>query len=291
MRRPFPRTATLAVAWLAAACTGPEAGKTAFVGAEIFDGTGSAPIKDGVIIVAGSHIERVGPRDSVNVPRGAVVVRVDGKWVIPGLIDGHTHVQRWTLPRFLAYGVTSVRDVGNATDSIVALRARVADGTLAGPRLFISGAMIDGSPATRPSAFAAETPEDGRRAVDRLVLSNVSQIKVYTNVDQKLLEAVVDEAKTFHVPVTAHLGKVDAVTAARIGVTGLEHMSGVVEATMKDPKPLFQAHTAFFAGWKAFERGWASLDSAALDRTAHALIDAKVTIIPTLVQHQTYAYL
>ncbi|MBI4499889.1 MAG: amidohydrolase family protein [Gemmatimonadetes bacterium] len=276
---------------LLVACTAPGKGKTAFVDALLFDGSGSAPIPNATLIVSGSRIERMGPAGSVSVPRGATVIHLDGKWVVPGLIDGHTHVERWTLPRYLASGVTAVRDVGGITDSLVALRSEIGSGATAGPRLFISGAMIDGAPATWPDATEVFKPEDARRAVDRLVLADVSQVKVYTKVDRRLLEAVLDEAKTLNVPVTAHLGKVDAVTAARMGVSAIEHLSGVVESSVRNPAPFFRAHDDFFTGWIAFERGWAPLDSATLDRTARALIGSKVTIIPTLIQHQTYAFL
>jgi imidazolonepropionase-like amidohydrolase len=219
------------------------------------------------------------------------VVSLTGKWIIPGLIDGHTHVERWTLSRYLAYGVTAVRDVGGVTDTLVTLRSSINAGTLPGPRLFISGSMIDGAPATWPTATEVLKPEDARRAVDKLVLADVSQIKVYTKVDQKLLEAVLDEARTLNVPVTAHLGKVDAVTAANLGVNAIEHMSGVVESSVKNPAPLFRAHDDFLTGWVTSERGWTGVDSATADRIAQVLIGKKVTIIPTLIQHETYAHL
>ena len=274
-----------------AACTPVGKGKTAFVGAHLFDGTGSEPIPSATIIVSGGRIERMGPADRVSVPRGATVIQLDGKWVVPGLIDGHTHVTRWALARYLAYGVTAVRDVGGNTDSLVTLRSQIGSGATAGPRIFISGAVIDGAPATWPDATEVFRSEDARRAVDKLVLADVAQVKVYTKIDRPLLEAVLDEAKTLNVPVTAHLGKLDAVTAGKMGVSTIEHLSGVVESSVRNPAPLFREHDDFFTGWIAFERGWATLDSAALERTARALIGSKVSIVPTLIQHQTYAYL
>lgn len=262
-----------------------------YTGATLIDGAGGVSIGNATIVVSAGRIEQIGPGEDIRVPRGATVIPLDGKFVVPGLIDGHTHVERWTLPRYLAYGVTSVRDVGGDTDTLVALRSAVDAGEATGPRLFISGAMIDGAPATWPGATEVFKPEDARRAVDKLVLVDVAQVKVYTKVDRTLLTAVMDEAKTLSVPVTAHLGKIDAVSAAKLGVNSIEHLSGIVESTVRNPAPLFKAHDDFFTGWIAFERGWATLDSAALDQTAQALADLKVTIIPTLVQHQTYAHL
>ncbi|HEY2825142.1 MAG TPA: amidohydrolase family protein, partial [Gemmatimonadales bacterium] len=118
-----------------------------------------------------------------------------------------------------------------------------------------------------------------------------SQVKVYTHIDSTLLAAVMEQAKTIDMPVAAHLGLVDALTAARLGVQSLEHMSGVVEATVPDRAAYFRAHQSFFAGWNMFERGWASLDSAALERTAVALAATGVAIVPTLTIHDAFVHL
>jgi imidazolonepropionase-like amidohydrolase len=61
---------------------------------------------------------------------------------------------------------------------------------------------------------------------------------------------------------------------------------------MADPRALLAAHEkSFFGGWTAFERSWASLDSAALDRVAHHLVQRNVILVPTLVLHETYSRL
>lgn len=278
------------IAALATACE-PGAGITAYVGAEVFDGTGAPLLLDAVILVKGGRIEAVGPSTSVTVPKGAVEVRIDGKWVIPGLIDGHTHVERWTLSRFLGYGVTSVRDMGGVLDSVIALREAVSLGSTLGPRMFITGAMIDAAPTTWPSAVQVGTTTEGRAAIDRLVLLDVDQAKIYTKVDRPLLEAIADEATVLNLPLAAHLGRVDAVTAARLGVRFLEHMAGVVEATAADRGRYIAAHNDFFRGWNLQERTWPVLDSASLDRTARELVQLGVTIVPTLTLHEAWANL
>src|SRR5262249_23267185 len=72
----------------------------------------------------------------------------------------------------------------------------------------------------------------------------------------------------------------------------IEHLSGVPEACLADPSSLTAAHyRGFFAGWTAFERSWAGLDSAALDRVARTLAAQKTTLVPTLVLHETFSHL
>jgi imidazolonepropionase-like amidohydrolase len=111
-------------------------------------------------------------------------------------------------------------------------------------------------------------------------------------VDPTLLRAVLDEARTFNLRVAGHLGLTDAVTAAKEGIASIEHLSGVPEASMADASSVYAAHyRGFFPGWTAFERSWAGLDSAALARVAKELADRKVTLVPTLVLHETFSRL
>src|SRR5205814_5673785 len=66
----------------------------AIVGATVIhperDGA-AAVAPDTTIIISGARIQAVGPARVVKVPAGAQVVDAKGKWVVPGLIDGHVH--------------------------------------------------------------------------------------------------------------------------------------------------------------------------------------------------------
>jgi imidazolonepropionase-like amidohydrolase len=272
-----------------AACPNPGAGKMAWTGGTVITAAGPV-ISNAVLIVADGHIQALGSADEVKVPRGTEVHDATGMFIIPGLIDAHAHVERWTLPAFLAYGVTTVRGAGGIQDSVVFLRDDVASGAAAGPRLFISGAMVDGAPAVWPGATTVRSANDARRAVGNRVLIGASQVKIYTKIDRRLLEPLMDEAKALEMPVSAHLGRVDAVTAAQLGVHSIEHMTGVPEAALGDPA-LLAAHADFFRGWNSTERAWARTDSARLDRVARAIVAAGTAMVPTLVLHDAWAHL
>jgi imidazolonepropionase-like amidohydrolase len=264
----------------------------ALVGATLFDGSGGPVLPNAVVVVRRGHIESVGTQAGFTLPAKTREVDVTGRWIIPGLIDAHAHVEPWALPRYLAWGVTTVRDVHGTLDSVLRLRNRVNLGAVAGPRMYSAGAMIDGLPTTYPDAIGANSPRDARKAVDRLVNAGVDLIKVYTRVDPTLLRAILDEAHTFNLRVAGHLGMTDAVTAAKEGIGSIEHLSGVPEASMADASSLYAAHyRGFFPGWTAFERSWAGLDSAALARVAKELADRQVTMVPTLVLHETFSQL
>jgi imidazolonepropionase-like amidohydrolase len=260
----------------------------AYVGATIFDGLGRV-IPDAVLVDSGGHIARLGPRDSVRVPAGARVVSLAGRWIIPGLIDGHAHAGESSAARYLSYGITSIRHVGGSLDRLTSLARHIATDSVPGPRLYYSGEPLTGSPPVWPGHTELRTPADAGAAVARLAAGRVSQIKLYTHTSREVMEAVVREARAHDLPVTAHLGYVDAVTAAEAGIHAIEHLSGVVESTVRDPSSLLAAHRHFPVGWMTFLRGWARLDSASLERTATTLAATGVVMVPTLVQSETYA--
>jgi imidazolonepropionase-like amidohydrolase len=274
-----------------AGCRSTDDGVIALEGATLIDGSGGPPIEDALILVRGGKIAAVARVNEIPVPRGAEVVLLVGKTVIPGLIDGHAHVERWAAPRYLAWGVTTVRDLHNQDDSALALRRDLNLGGTHGPRMFTAGAMIDGSPPTYPDAAGATTESDARRAVDRRAAAGADYVKIYTKITPRLLAAVVEEARSLQLPVAAHLGAVDALTAARSGVASLEHMAGVVQAASADGNAIVRAHDRFLAGWSAEERAWTGLDSASIARTAAALARMQVAVVPTLVLHETLSRL
>ena len=277
---------------LLAGCREGEPEGIALVGATVIDGSGGPPLRDAVIVVRGTHVDALGPRESFRMPKHLRQVDVSGKWIVPGLIDVHAHAAPWTLPRYLAWGVTSIRDLHGQLDTILALRDRASLNAVSGPRIYSAGAMVDGIPPTYPDAFAVGDANAARKAVDSLVLRRADALKLYTRIDPPLMRASLDEARTFSLRATAHLGLTDAVTAASLGLRSIEHLSGVPEAASANPEALYAAHRrGFFAGWTAFERSWSTLDSAALARVAGVLAERQVVLVPTLVLHETFSRL
>ncbi len=291
---PAVRRALVAVfaASLALACGPKVKDRIALVGGNMVSGTGDPVLRDVVIVVHKGKIESVAPREGFKIPKSAQEVDVTGSWIIPGLIDGHGHVERWALTRYLAAGVTTIRDVHGSQDSILALREEVSLGGAVAPRIYTAGAMIDGPPATYDNASEVRTADQARRAVDARAVAGVDFIKVYTHITPELLRPLLDEAATFNLKVTAHLGLTDALTAERLGVSGIEHLSGIPEALSPTPERFYAEHRAsFFRGWTYFEKAWATLDSAALTRLAGTLAERRVVMIPTLTLHQIFSRL
>jgi len=283
--------ALLAATLLLLGCSAPVKDRIALVGVNVIDGTDGPALEDQVIVIRGTKIESVAPRAGFTIPKTAESIDLTGKWVIPGLIDAHVHVDRWSLSRFLAFGVTSVRDLHHQQDSILALHEEASLGAVRAPRLFIAGAMIDGVPTTWPDATPAGDPDAARRAVDERSVANIPVVKAYTHITPALLRPIVDEATSLNISVAAHLGLTDALTAARIGVRSIEHLTGIPEA-VGPAEPFYAAHRrSYFDGWNMFELAWSGLDSVKLAHVAESLAESRVTLVPTLVLHETLSRL
>ena len=287
------RPAAVAALILLAACNKflpPKDRVIALAGATLIDGAGGEPKRDALIIIRNGHIEAVARVNEIPIPKDADQIDVVGKTIIPGLIDAHAHVERWATLRYVAWGVTTVRDLHGQSDTVLQLRSQMNLGSIIGPRMFSAGAMIDGVPTTYPNAVGVSTPDEARRAVDQHAVAGADYLKVYTKITPTLLRALLDEADKLRLPVAAHLGMTDALTAARAGVISIEHMAGVVQAATGDATYSY-AHSNFLTGWTVEEKGWAGLDSATVAHTARALAQTRVTIVPTLVLHDMLARL
>jgi len=128
---------------------GGQSGTVAIVGATLIDGTGAPPLSNSIVVVERGHVSCVGGKTACTVPGGARIVDGAGRWLMPGLFDAHVHISEehgQFGPLYLAFGITSVRDVGGYADTLRNMRAAVAAGAMIGPRIYMAGNPIDGDP-------------------------------------------------------------------------------------------------------------------------------------------------
>ena len=143
--RPHPslRTVTLLVAAATLDAQAPSATRPlVLVHATLIDGTGAAPLRDATIVVEHGRITRIGTGRQP-VPVGADSIDVAGRYVLPGLIDAHTHIASTAaMRRALESGVTTVRSANTPHYEDVGLRALVRRGVLAGPEMLAAGVFV-----------------------------------------------------------------------------------------------------------------------------------------------------
>jgi imidazolonepropionase-like amidohydrolase len=136
-------------------------------GGTLIDGTGSKPMRNSVIIIENKTITKIGQIGHINIPNHAEVFNATGKYVMPGLIDCHTHLYsiasslkstgfgllEWShvdravrsvavAKALLDEGITTIRDVGSCGNIDLALRDAINDGVISGPRILGCGEGI-----------------------------------------------------------------------------------------------------------------------------------------------------
>ena len=205
-------------------------------GGTLIDGTGAAPLENAVVVIEGSRITSVGAKGSVTYPAGAQVLNAGGMTVLPGLIDAHIHALDFFPQLFLHFGVTTVYDTANPTDWIIAQRDAMAQGRIKGPRMFVTGVVIDGpdSVADRRDAYRVHvtTPAEARAVARDLLRRGVDLLKVYQNLTPDLLGAIVDEAHAAGTEAVGHAR--DAKDAIAAGLRFIEHATPIAHASISD---------------------------------------------------------
>jgi imidazolonepropionase-like amidohydrolase len=198
-------------------------GTYVMVGATVIDGTGRPAIADAAVLVRNGRIADVGPRAEVVVPDGVPSVSVEGKTIVPGLWDMHTHVTQveWA-PVYLAAGVTTVRDMGNEFEFIVPLRDAIAAGRALGPRLLLAG-LVDGSGPNAFGVYYADTPDEAKAAVAKYRAAGFQQIKIYSLVTPPVVEALSAEAHRAGMTVTGHVP--NGMTIEQAVAAGMDHVA------------------------------------------------------------------
>ena len=174
--------------------------------ARLFDGSGAA-VREGVsVVIEEGYIERItdGPVDPSDESR---LIDLGGRFLMPGLIDCHTHLTINTAPALhegeealhpgvvghivganlrdaLRMGITTIREVGAHGDTMFEVRQAMRYGAFRAPRLLISGRLVS---ATSPQARhfdnmyrEADGPDEMRKAAREQIRAGADFIKIMT---------------------------------------------------------------------------------------------------------------
>ena len=191
------------------------------------------------VVVRNGKIDNVLYTSEVKGKLPGIQVNGTGKYLIPGLWDMHVHMvfgdwfprsKEITLPLFIANGITGVRDMGGELEVLQEWRKEIAAGTLIGPRMVISGPMLDGPQPRFPSSIAIKTPDDGRRAVDDLKKRGADFIKLQSLLPRDAVFAIADEAHNQGITFVGHVpDSVRASEMSNAGQKSFEHLIGIFE--------------------------------------------------------------
>jgi imidazolonepropionase-like amidohydrolase len=299
------RSVALAVAFSAAALaqTAPVSGqryaRLAIRNAMVADGNGTPASGPKDIIIENNRIAAVMALDPVAVNRGVRRLPADaeidarGKYVLPGLINAHAHIQderdgipqplEYEFKTWLACGITSIRDVGSNTTQALELRAKSAAGQIVAPRIFVYPQFGQGG----GHIFAApKNAEDARASVRQVKQMGVDGIKLLL-VYRDVMEAVEDEAHKLSLPVAHHAG-VEETTAwddIRFGTRSIEHWYGIPDAAIPEGVQSFPPNYNYNDESDRFRYAghlWREAETKKLQEVLAAMVKANVAWVPTL---------
>ena len=187
---------------------------TVLLNGTLIDGTGHDPITKAAVVVENGNITAAGAADTIQHPPDARVIELDGRTIMPGLMDAHVHLGivdlsvsapnrdslavwamkvKQNIEDTLDAGITTVRDAAGIDGGFA---KAVEDGLLRGPRILPSGGAIsqtgghgdwrprfaDAPQTSIPGLVAlpaiCDSPDEVRRAVRQNLRLGATQIKV-----------------------------------------------------------------------------------------------------------------
>ncbi len=241
-------------------------------------------LADACILIEDNIIVEIGPCAQIDIPEETDIIDASGLYALPGLIDAHFHLGEILLKRFLARGITSLRDPGAWIESYNNVRASRQDL----PRLFLTGPHFDmENPAYPTNCVINRDAAEARLNVKTFADQGASAIKVYFRTSLGLIKEICDEAHSLGLPVTAHLEITDIYEAVNSGLNGLEHITSV--GTSLVPKreaedykrAILQDNNARRMGrytmWSHIE-----FDHPRASKLTNFLVDEQIFICPTL---------
>lgn len=213
---------------------------TAFVNVTVLPMDSPRILEGQTVLVRDGLIEVIGEWDEVAVPAGAQVIDGRGRYLMPGLVDMHIHIEYENdLLLLAANGVTSIRNMwGNTGKKLwmglpdqLALREMVESGSLFAPTIYTTGPVMEGDPPNHPMMEVFRTAEEARSSVAAQKAQGYDFIKVYDNLSPDTYQAILEAAKANELAVVGHVPKkvgLESVLAG--GQTTIEHLQGYIDA-------------------------------------------------------------
>jgi len=226
--------ASLLAGLIAAAslCGSASAQTIALTNATLIDGSGAAAQPNVTIVMENGRIRDLGP--SVQPPAGATVIDASGKFVTPGIINGHGHVgppaRDPQLRQYALYGVTTTTSMYFDQDDVQEFKKKQKAGDLRGARIMTVMYRFMSEPFKPGSEN--KTPDEGRAKVDEIAAKDTDFVKVWIDAQggrhpkltPEFTAAVMDQAKKHNKIRMAHIVELaDARRMVDQGVNILVH--------------------------------------------------------------------
>ena len=263
---------------------------TAFVGVNVIPMDRERVLQNQTVIVKDGTIAQIGDAAKLKVPKDAVTVDGKGKYLMPGLVDMHTHLLSDSdefpdsiapdeLRVMVANGVTTVRFM-IGTPELLKLRTRSANGEIEAPTIFVASPHLTGR--EQGNDFVVNTPEEAREAVRKSKAAGYDFIKITTFIKAEAYEAAVDEAAKQNIRVVGHAdSRFVGVERAWKAKQQIEHLDGYIELLLKPDAPMKGSVSDLYIynpeNWKSFD----FMDESKIPDIARQTVESNPFVDPT----------
>ncbi|MEP7376450.1 MAG: amidohydrolase family protein [Chitinophagaceae bacterium] len=212
-----------------------------FKNALLIDGRGNVAKSHQTVIISKGKIDWVGDDAKAISPKGANIIELNGKAIMPGLVMLHEHMYisahdadtrypnlkqlPFSFPRlYLAAGATTIRTCGSIEPySDLRIKKDIDLGLLPGPSIELTAPYIEGKSSYFPQMKENKTPEEAAAFVNYWADQGFTSFKAYMGVDKPTLKAAIDAVHRRKLKITGHLDIVTYGEAAALGIDNLEH--------------------------------------------------------------------
>ena len=205
----------------AVATSHPKAAQiTAFININVVPMDKEQVLERQTVIIRDGRISVIGSAATTKVPKDAMRIDGRGKYLMPGLVDMHTHLYSQTeMPLYIANGVTTVFNLDGRPAHLL-WRERIARGEMLAATIYTVGPKFD----------RARTPEEAARIVDEQARAGYDGIKIYNQVSKEEYPALMAAARRNNLIIVGHIPRKPGFEAALKAGQAIAHAEEYIYA-------------------------------------------------------------
>jgi len=218
--------------------------KIAFTGVNIITLTSDFILLNQTLLVDDGRIVEFGNTKDLQVPNDYHLIKCDGKYLMPGLIDMHVHISDdGDMLKFLKYGVTTVRHMSDVPwwakfmgfPNILKLKEKQNQEKVFGPDIYTFGYCLDGKPPVSPMNKKITDSISARNEVFKEKKNGYDFLKLYDKLSLTAYTAIINSAKETNMPVGGHVPELVGLDRVLDDhVVSIEHLSGYIDNNTGD---------------------------------------------------------
>ena len=251
----------------------------AITNVNVFDSKAGKVIANQTVVIENGKIAQIGKAKKIKVPASYKVIAGNGKMLLPGLWDNHSHYSKEQGLYHLAAGVTNIKDMANSLD-LPETRKLVDNDELLGPEISIMSGFVDfAGPYAGPTGKIVKTLEEGIDGINYYADHGYDQIKLYSSIPPEWVKPLAAQAHKRGLKVCGHVPSyMTAERAVNDGYDQIIHLNMIMLNFLGDTLDTRSMGRFVKVAARAKD---IDLNSAEVKRFIQLLKEKKIVVDPT----------